>query len=94
MDIASTLNQHFGSIIDSLNLFSWPEDTSMSTGNDKINFIIKKSAFQPSIKAINKTFKSKCKFLFTLVFKENKKRNMNDLALKKLLLLKFQIIFS
>ena len=94
MDIASTLNKHFGLITDSLNLFSWPKDTSMSTGNDKINFIIKKSAFQPSIKAINKKFKNKCKFLFTLVFKETKKRNMNDLALIKLLLLKFQIIFS
>ena len=94
MDIASTLNKHLGLITDSLNLFSWPEDTSMSTGNDKISFIIKKSAFQPSIKAINKKFKNKCKFLFTLVFKETKKRNMNDLALKKLLLLKFQIIFS
>ena len=45
MDMASTLNKHFGSITDSLNLFSWPEDTSMLSGNDKINFIIKKVRF-------------------------------------------------
>ena len=31
--VAAILNKHFGSITDSLNLFSWPEDTSMSSGN-------------------------------------------------------------
>ena len=33
-DVASTFNKPFGSIADSLNLFSWPEDTLMSSRND------------------------------------------------------------
>ena len=51
---ASTFNKHFRSIAESLNLFSWPKDTSMSSKNDTINSIIKKFAFHPSIKAIKK----------------------------------------
>ena len=61
-DVPSTFNKHFGSITDSLNLFSWPEDTSMSSGNDTINSIIKKFAFHRSIKAIKKKFKIKSEF--------------------------------
>ena len=53
-EVASTFNKHFRSITDSLNLFSWPKDTSMLSKNDTINSIIKKFAFQPSIKAIKK----------------------------------------
>ena len=41
-DVASTFNKHFGSITDSLNLFSWPEDISMSSGNHTVNSIIRK----------------------------------------------------
>ena len=40
-DVASTFNKYFGSITDLLNLFSWPEDISVSSGNDAINCIIK-----------------------------------------------------
>ena len=65
-DVASTFNKHFGSISDSLNLFSWPEDTSMSSRNDTINSIIKKFACHPSIKAIKKKFKIKANFRLTL----------------------------
>ena len=50
-DVASTFNKHFGSITDLLNLFSWPEDTSMSSGNDTINSIIKKFAFHRKYKS-------------------------------------------
>ena len=56
---AAIFNEHFGSIIDSLNLFSWPENTSMSLGNDTVNSISKRFAFHRSIKAIKKTFKLK-----------------------------------
>ena len=56
-DFASIFNKHFRSIIDLLNLFSWPEDTSMSSGNDTINSIIKKFAFHQSLKATKKKFK-------------------------------------
>ena len=52
--VTSTFNKHFGSITGSLNPFSWPKDTSVSSKNDTINSIIKKFAFQPSIKAIKK----------------------------------------
>ena len=41
-------------ITESLNLFSWPEDISMSSGNDIINSIIKKFSFHASINTIEK----------------------------------------
>ena len=44
--VASTSNKHPGSITNLLNLFSGPEDTSLSTGNDTINYIIKKFVFR------------------------------------------------
>ena len=53
-DVASTFNKHFRSITDSLNFFSWPEDTSMSSRNERVYSIIKKYAFDPSIRAIKK----------------------------------------
>ena len=49
-DVASTFNKHFESITDSLNHFSWPEDTSMSSGNDTINSIIKNICLSPKYK--------------------------------------------
>ena len=57
-DVASTFNKHFGSITDLLNLFSWPEDTSMSSGNDTIN---SKIFLSPNIKTIAKKKKKKTK---------------------------------
>ena len=82
-EVASTFNKHFGSITDSLNLFSWPKDTSMTSRNDTINSIIKKFAFHPSIKAIKKKFKIKNEFSFNLVSTETIKRIINDLDIKK-----------
>ena len=41
-DVATIFNKHFRSIADSLNLFSQPEDTSMSSANDTINSISEK----------------------------------------------------
>ena len=63
-DVASTFDKHFGSVTDSLNLFSWPEDTWMSSGSDTINSITKKFAFHPSRKAIKIKFKIKITFYF------------------------------
>ena len=60
-DVAAIFSKHFGSITDSLNLFIWPEVTSMSSGNDTINSISKRFAFQRSMKAIKKKFKIKSK---------------------------------
>ena len=74
-DVASTFSKFFGSIKDSLNLFSLPKDTSMSSGNNKINSIIKNFAFHPSIKAMKKKFKIKSKFPFNLVSTVTIKRN-------------------
>ena len=59
MDVAAIFNKHFGSITDYLNLFSWPENTSVSSGNDRINSISKIFAFHWSIKAIKKKSKLK-----------------------------------
>ena len=73
-DVASTFNKHFGSITNSLILFSWPEDTLISSRNDTINSIIKKFACHPSIKVIKKKFKIKSKFSFNLVSTETIKR--------------------
>ena len=44
-DVAAIFNKHFGSITDSLNLFSWSENTSMSPGNHTINSVIKNLPF-------------------------------------------------
>ena len=82
-DVASTFNKHFGSITDSLNLFSWPEDTSVSSRNDTMNSIIKKFACHPSIKVIKQKFKIKSESSFNLVSTGTIKRIMNDLDIKK-----------
>ena len=55
----------------------------MSSGNDKINSIIKKFAFHQSIKAIKKKFKIKSEFLFKRVSTETIKRITNGLDIKK-----------
>ena len=69
-NVASTFNKHFGSITESLNLFSGPADTSTPSGNDTINSITKKFAFRRRIKAIMKKFKIKSEFWFNHVFTE------------------------
>ena len=65
-------------ITDSLNLFNWPQDTSMSSGNDTINAILKKFVFHRSIKAIKKKFKIKSEFSFNHVSSETIKRIINE----------------
>ena len=61
--VASSFDKHLRSIRDWLNLFSWSEDTSMSSGNDTINSIIKKFTFHRSVKAIKKKFRIKSEFV-------------------------------
>ena len=39
------LLENSGSIRDSLNLFSWPEDTSVSSANDKLTPLVKNLPF-------------------------------------------------
>lgn len=51
-DVASTFSEHFWSIADLLNLFSWPGDNPISAGNDKVSSIVKKFTSHPSIKVI------------------------------------------
>ena len=68
MSVVPTFSKHFGSVRDSLNLFSWPEDLLMSSANDTINCIIKKFAFQGNIKAIKNKMKIKSEFLFNHVY--------------------------
>ena len=53
-DVASTFSEPFGSITDSLDLFSLPGDNSISAGNGKVSSIIEKLAFHPRMKAIKK----------------------------------------
>ena len=67
-DVVSTFNKHFGSVTDSLNLCSWTEDLLMSSANDTINSIIKKFAFQWSIKTKKNKIKIKSEFLFNHVY--------------------------
>ena len=73
-DVAAVFNKHFGSITDSLNLFSWSKNTSMSSENDTTNSIIKKFAFHRSIKTIKQKIKSKSKFSLNHVSIETIKR--------------------
>ena len=82
-DVSSIFNKLFGSTTDSSNLFSWSEDTKMSSGNDTINSIVKKVAFHQSIKSIKIKFKIKGEFLFNHVYTETIKRIINDLDIKK-----------
>ena len=92
-DVASVFNKHFGSSTDSSNRFSWPGDTSMSSGNDTINSIIKILAFHQSIKTIKKKFKIKSKFSFNHVSTDTIKRIVNVLDIKKSLPVKYQLTF-
>ena len=78
-DVASVFNKHSGSSIDSSNRFRWPGDTSMPSGNDTINSIIKILAFHQSIKTIKKKFKIKSKFSFNHVSTDTIKRIVNVL---------------
>ena len=75
-DVTAIFNKHSGSIRDSLNLFSWPEDTSVSSTNDTVNSFSEKFAFHRSIKAIKK--KKSSKFSFNHVSTETIKRIMNE----------------
>ena len=61
-DVASAFNKHFGSIIDSLNLFSWPEDTLMSSVNDALTLLLKNLPFSEVLKTIKKKIKLKSEF--------------------------------
>ena len=81
--VASVLNKHFGSTTDLPNLFSWPQDTKMSSWNDIINCIIKKFSFHQSITAIKEKIKIKIKFSFSHVSNESIKRIINNLDIKK-----------
>ena len=63
-DVASIFNKHSESVTDSLNLFSWPENTLMSSGNGTSNSTIKKFAYHWSIKAIKEKSKIKSGFSF------------------------------
>ena len=40
-DVSLIFSKYFGSITDSLNLFSWPEDTSMSLGKIQLTPLLK-----------------------------------------------------
>ena len=53
-DVGLVFRKHIRSTTDSSYPFNWPEDASMSTGNDRINFIIKKFTFLQSKKAVLK----------------------------------------
>ena len=80
-DVIPTFNKHFGSVTDSLNLLSWPEDILMSSANGTINSTIKKFAFQRSIKTIKNKIKIKSEFSFNHT--ETIKRITNDIGIKK-----------
>ena len=74
-DVTAIFNKNSGSIRDSLNLFSWPEDTSVSSANDTVNSVSEKFAFHQSIKAIKKKIK---RISFNHVSTETTKRIINE----------------
>ena len=69
----STFIKHFGSITDLLNIFSWPEDTSMSLENDTINSTTKKIAFHRN--TIWNKFKIKSEFSFNHISTDTTKKS-------------------
>ena len=74
-DVASIFNKHSESVTDSLNLFSWPENTLMSSGNGTSNSTIKKFAYHWSIKAIKEKSKIKSGFSFNHASRETIKNH-------------------
>ena len=44
-DVASTFNKHFGPVTDLLNLFSWPEDISVSSENTQLTALLNSLPF-------------------------------------------------
>ena len=69
-EIADTFNNHFGYIVDNLNLQHWNQGSdmpSLGVRSKDLNCIINKYRNHPSIKIIKENFPNVKKFVFQLV---------------------------
>ena len=85
-EIADTFNNHFGSIVDNLNLQHWNESSdmpSLGVRSKDLNYIINKYRNHPSIKTIKENFPNVKKFAFQLVSTEDVKKVIKDLKTNK-----------
>ena len=85
-EIADTFNNHFGSIVDNLNLQHWNETSDMpSQGvwSKDLNYIINKYRNHPNIKTIKQNFPNVKNFAFQLVSTEDDKKVIKDLKTNK-----------
>ena len=85
-EIADTFNNHFGSIVDKLNLQHWNESfdmPSLGVRSEDLNYIINKYRNHPSIKTIKENFPNVKKFAFQLVSTEDVKKVIKDLKTNK-----------
>ena len=81
-EIADTFNNHFGSIVDNLNLQHWNESSdmpSLAVRSKDLNYIVNKYRNHPSIKTIKENFPNVKKFAFQLVSTEDVKKIIKDL---------------
>ena len=79
-EIADTFNNHFGSIVDNLNLQHWNESSdmpSLAVRSKDLNYIVNKYRNHPSIKTIKENFPNVKKFAFQLVSTEDVKKIIN-----------------
>ena len=85
-EIADTFNNHFGSIVDNLNLQHWNESSdmpSLAVRSKDLNYIVNKYRNHPSIKTIKENFPNVKKFAFQLVSTEDVKKVIKDLKTNK-----------
>ena len=90
-EVACTFNEYFGSIIEKLNLFTWPEPP-LTEGNqiNMIDKIILKYNSHPSIKMLKRHFdNSSVKFSFKLVSLQEVREIIKNLDDKSLLLVRY-----
>ena len=85
-EIGDTFNNHFGSIVDNLNLQHWNESfdmPSLGVRSKDLNYIINKYRNHPSIKTIKENFPNVKKFTLQLVSTDDVKKVIKDLKTNK-----------
>ena len=86
-DVADTLNEYFGSILESLDLYEWEgeiSDLDLNDSNqDYLDIIIRKYEKHPNIQMVKQNFRIPKKFSFQLVSKDEVKNFIKNLKNSK-----------
>ena len=81
-DIANTFNNHFGSLVENLNLFQWNEHIGEILSKN-VETTIENFQNHPSCKIIKKHFKNHIHFTFRHVTTDEVKKVIHDLKNNK-----------